>query len=38
MSNKLNSKVLSNNSKIPSCERIWAGKYKDDLGTSGTRM
>ena len=23
----------SNNSKMPSCERIWVGKYKDDLGT-----
>lgn len=22
-----------NNDKMPPCERIWVGKYKDDLGT-----
>lgn len=24
---------MSNKSKMLSCERIWVGKYKDDLGT-----
>jgi hypothetical protein len=33
MPNKNGDKVLSNNSKMMSCERIWVGKYKDDLGT-----